>query len=312
MKALEVFLLIIGVGAYVASFVIPEKKGKNEPGKIGEAEIKKIIEEQMPGAREQIKVEAKEQTEEAVGEIERELEKLSNEKIMAVNEYSDTVIEEIQKNHSEVMFLYSMLNDKEQEIKDTLKVINQAKMESQNFFEKTVNIVNKVDQEFDRMDQELKAFEVRANDTLEGVQAQLEEVRKEPVIIQQPIVPLQQNNAEVLNTVVEEKKVAEETLDATHDEEFEKKLIDTLHSIIPDFDLEEESVEIEPEVFTEPQELVERKVKKSHFNFLKSSERSKNEQVKELYMEGLSEVEIAKKLSIGRGEVRLIIGLMER
>ena len=61
MKALEVCLLIIGVGAYAASFMLPEKKEKNEPEKIGEEEIKKIIEQQIPDAREQIKVEAKEQ-----------------------------------------------------------------------------------------------------------------------------------------------------------------------------------------------------------------------------------------------------------
>lgn len=313
MKALEVCLLIIGVGAYAASFMLPEKKEKNEPEKIGEEEIKKIIEQQMPDAREQIKIEAKEQAEEVVEDVERELEKLSNEKIIAVNEYSDTVLQEIEKNHTEVMFLYSMLNDKEQEIKDTLKVINQAKLESQNFFEKTVSIVNKVDQEFERMDQELKAFEVRAKDTLEDVQAQIEEVKKEPVVIPQPVVVPVQTEPETVKEVAENKVIVEESLDAAHDEEFEKKLIDTLHSIIPDFDLEEEkTVDIGPENFEEPQELVERKVKKSHFNFLKGSEKSKNEQVKELYMEGLSEVEIAKKLSIGRGEVRLIIGLMEK
>ena len=145
-----------------------------------------------------------------------------------------------------------------------------------------------------------------------GVQAQIEEVRKEPIVIQQPQVLPVQNEIEKVQVVTENKPVVEDALDA-QDEEFEKKLIDTLHSIIPDFDLEEgKSVDIEPENMEEPQELVERKTKKSHFNFLKGSEKSKNEQVKELYMEGLSEVEIAQKLSIGRGEVRLIIGLMER
>ena len=49
--------------------------------------------------------------------------------------------------------------EKEQDVKDALKVINQAKTESQNFFEKTVSIVDKVDQEFDRIDKELKEFE---------------------------------------------------------------------------------------------------------------------------------------------------------
>jgi archaellum component FlaC len=34
---------------------------------------------------------------------------------MAISEYSDTVMEEINKIHNEIMFLYSMLNDKQSE-----------------------------------------------------------------------------------------------------------------------------------------------------------------------------------------------------
>ena len=46
------------------------------------------------------------------------MERISNEKIMAVNEYSDTVLDAIHKNHEEVMFLYDMLSDKQQSLKN--------------------------------------------------------------------------------------------------------------------------------------------------------------------------------------------------
>ena len=59
-------------------------------------------------------------TEDIAGKAERELEKLSNEKIMSVHDYSNTILEEINKNHNEVMFLYSMLDDKDKEIKNTV------------------------------------------------------------------------------------------------------------------------------------------------------------------------------------------------
>lgn len=297
MNTLEVVLVLIGVGAYAASFVLPERKVKNSP-EFNEEEIKKLIRDQIPAAREEIEIEVKEQAEETVDKIERELEKLSNEKIMAVNEYSDSVMEEIQKNHTEVMFLYDMLNEKEQDVKDALKTINQAKTESQTFFEKTVSIVDKVDQEFDRIDQELKEFQERASDTIEGVQAQIDEVMKEPLVIPEPIVvqaPKEEEDIEKMFVSDEEQEK----------EEFDKGLLDTLHTIIPEF-ISEKEENNEPGVF------VEREPKKQHFNFLKSSEGNKSEQVMELYKEGLSEVEIAQKLSIGRGEVRLIIGLMER
>lgn len=298
MNALEVVLVLIGVGAYAASFVLPERKKSEEQPEMNQEKIKKLIQDQIPVVKGEIEAEAKEQAEETVDKIERELEKLSNEKIMAVNEYSDSVMEEIQKNHTEVMFLYDMLNKKEQDVKDALKTINQAKTESQTFFEKTVSIVDKVDQEFERIDQELKDFQERASDTIGGVQAQIDEVMKEPLVIPEPIVvqaPEEEEDIEKMFGSNEEQKK----------EEFDKGLIDTLHTIIPEF-ISEKEENNEPEVF------VEREPKKQHFNFFKNSEGNKNEQVRELYKEGLSEVEIAQKLSIGRGEVRLIIGLMER
>jgi uncharacterized protein YbjQ (UPF0145 family) len=46
------------------------------------------------------------------------MEKISNEKIMAISEYSDTVLDAMDKTHNEIMFLYSMLNDKHKELTD--------------------------------------------------------------------------------------------------------------------------------------------------------------------------------------------------
>lgn len=69
--------------------------------------------------------------EETAGDLknrtERELEKLSNEKIMAVSEYSEQVMDEINKNHQEVMFLYSMLSDKQKELDGTVDKLNRVK-----------------------------------------------------------------------------------------------------------------------------------------------------------------------------------------
>ncbi|MBQ7925083.1 MAG: hypothetical protein IJ335_02190 [Lachnospiraceae bacterium] len=62
----------------------------------------------------------------AMEKTERSLERLSNEKIMAVNEYSDTVLQEINRNHNEVMFLYDMLNDKHKNLKDTVQEVNKT------------------------------------------------------------------------------------------------------------------------------------------------------------------------------------------
>ncbi len=60
---------------------------------------------------------------------ERMMEKECNEKIMAISEYSDTVVESMNKTHNEIMFLYSMLNDKHAELTDFSAKLNELAKE---------------------------------------------------------------------------------------------------------------------------------------------------------------------------------------
>lgn len=55
--------------------------------------------------------------EEILYNADQSLSTMSNEKMMALGDYAVTVCDEIEKNHKEVMFLYSMLGDKEKELK---------------------------------------------------------------------------------------------------------------------------------------------------------------------------------------------------
>ena len=55
---------------------------------------------------------------------EARLDKISNTKILEMNEYADGVLKEINRNHNEVMFMYDMLNEKDKEIKTTVKDVN--------------------------------------------------------------------------------------------------------------------------------------------------------------------------------------------
>ena len=60
---------------------------------------------------------------------EAQLDKISNTKILELNEYADTVMNEINKNHNETVFLYDMLNEKAKEVKNTVKDVNNVKKE---------------------------------------------------------------------------------------------------------------------------------------------------------------------------------------
>ena len=84
------------------------------------------MEEEMQTVRSQMQDKMYETSEDALEKAERSLERLTNEKIMAVSEYSDTVLQEIHKNHEEAMFLYDMLNNKHANIKDTVSKMDKA------------------------------------------------------------------------------------------------------------------------------------------------------------------------------------------
>ncbi len=122
MTALEVCLVLIGITAIVVSYFISEKVSYE---KLEEAARNLVLSEEskeklINQTKETVKNILEDMTEDIAGKAERELEKLSNEKIMSVHDYSNTILEEINKNHNEVMFLYSMLDDKDKEIKNTV------------------------------------------------------------------------------------------------------------------------------------------------------------------------------------------------
>jgi predicted RNase H-like nuclease (RuvC/YqgF family) len=78
--------------------------------------MKVIVENQLKNADSKVEESIELAVEEKVAAARRSMEKTSNEKIMAINEYSDTVLESMNKTHNEIMFLYSMLNDKHKEL----------------------------------------------------------------------------------------------------------------------------------------------------------------------------------------------------
>ena len=128
MGILEIVLLIAGIIIFTGSFFLPLGGEKNTgiDKKAAKEEIHGLVEEEMNTVRSKMQGKMEETSEDAIEKAERSLERLTNEKIMAVDEYSDTVLQEIHKNHEEVMFLYDMLNSKYANIKDTVSKMDKA------------------------------------------------------------------------------------------------------------------------------------------------------------------------------------------
>ncbi len=144
MEVMEILLLVAGAVVFILSFIIPAKKEDSEEVLgLAKEEIKELVASEMGQIKSQVNDTVDEAIIYAMEKTERSLERLSNEKIMAVSEYSDTVLAEINKNHEEVMFLYDMLNDKHTNLKNTASAVDKTTKEAEAVVKEAVKEVEK-------------------------------------------------------------------------------------------------------------------------------------------------------------------------
>lgn len=168
MGATEIILIVIGVAVFLLGYFIPARKKDldEEVQLISEDEIRKLISAEAEQVKEKIADIVDETVSYSIEKTERAMERLTNEKIMAINEYSDTVLEEINKNHKEVIFLYDMLNDKHDNLMAT---INEASSVSDGVRQTLKDAEVTVHEATDKADDVLRAVDeasARINDVL--------------------------------------------------------------------------------------------------------------------------------------------------
>ena len=128
MTAVEITLIIVGIVFLLVSFLVQEKLSPKDIESItnlSENELKIIVEKQLKNANDQIEDAITDVVEDKTETTQRALDKETNEKIMAIDEYSNTVLESMNKTHNEILFLYSMLNDKHTELTDLATQLQQ-------------------------------------------------------------------------------------------------------------------------------------------------------------------------------------------
>lgn len=135
MGVFQIILLILGVAIFVVSFFLPGGSDRNsEDIKKEEKRIRDKIDEEfklrLSTLSSQVEEIVDEKSEDAIAKTERGLERVTNDKIMSVSEYGQTVLEDIKKSHDEVVFLYSMVNDKQEEIKGSIATLDQVNKEA--------------------------------------------------------------------------------------------------------------------------------------------------------------------------------------
>lgn len=155
MSATEIILIVIGIAIFLLGYLMPARRKDldEEVQLISEDEVRKLVAGEVEHVKDRIADIVDETVNYSIEKAERAMERVTNEKIMAINEYSDTVLEEINKNHKEVVFLYDMLNDKHDNLMST---INEATMAA------------------DEIKQTVRDAELIANDAADKVDAVLQ------------------------------------------------------------------------------------------------------------------------------------------
>lgn len=274
MNITELILLIFGGIVFTVSFFLPSggKKERDGISKADEEEIKEIIGREVEEAKTQISDIVNETITYSMEKTERSMERLTNEKIMAVNEYSDTVLEQINKNHKEAVFLYDMLNDKHENLKSTVS--------------EAVKTASEVKQT-------VKDAEVTAREAKEQA-VEIKEQIPAPVP-EKEFVPIQAPRVEVTDG----------SATAEIEKEPEKPKRKTTRKVKPEASASKEEA-VDPEK-TEKASKVDLSMAAPG----KTGGRNSNERILELHKAGKSNMAIAKELGLGIGEVKLVIDLFE-
>lgn len=279
MTGIEIPLLVIGAVFYVASFFIAEKLGPKELNKIGELsnrEIRKVMERELQKVTADIESRVEEKADEALAASESSLDDQCNAKIRMMGEYADTVIETINKSHNEVMFLYSMLNDKHVELTQFSSKLQEL-----------AGALTKHEQEMSKYIAQKNALE-----EAKAAKAARESKPVAPVREVQAVRPAKPSRGESRGILAEDgldvKEVKEKKESKAKKEAKEKKTkpvapsrLDRVEDSWPDED------------------------------FSDMEEANHNAAILALHKEGKSAMDIARELVLGLGEVQLVIGLYE-
>lgn len=262
MIVIEIIMILIGLGAVIASFCLSNDNKENDGVKA------EIDSEQID---EKIREAVKKTEEEILNKADEKFSQISNDKIMGFNEYSNEIFDKIEKNHEETVFLYNMLTEKEKEIQNLIHSVDTTNADLR---DETAKAYQKVKKQLSDVDSALKQMEVEnvKDDTMKSLKAE-------------EITTLSENGKE---NVFENDEVSMSEKNTVLDEEEAKAI-----------------AEITNEAYishTQDDNIFEENNKSE--NKLNS-----NSEIIALYKKGRNVLEISKMLSIGQGEVKLVIDL---
>lgn len=138
--------MVLGVIVFIIVLLTEKRKRKKLQKEF--EELKKSVRQDAAKADIELRMKQLKETADSIIEemndnAEEKLNKLSNKKIMEFEEFANQTLEKIEINHKEVMFLYDMLNSKEESVKKIIADLQSLKNEVTELLQKDNNIEEK-------------------------------------------------------------------------------------------------------------------------------------------------------------------------
>ncbi len=326
MTALEIILLILGIAFIVIScFIIDRGSSAGEDSGLAPEDSDKLKE-----MGENIKQNINGEAGRIIADAQDKLESLSNDKIIAVGEYSDQVIEKIEADHKEAVFLYQMLCEKEEELKEMTNRMSTLKTECERvLMEEKEDAERKesYEAEMEKLRAELEAEKERAREELENEMAQAREaLEKERELLKVQAVT---GVSEPVSDVIPENEEPEpDPIEDTDTQKEEKKTVaksakssgpakTARSSAKASTGTANKTTAGKASASVSSAKTVRKTdtARKSGWESVKATDTrdtrmlSRNDEIIALYKQNKSVMEISRLLQMGQGEVKLIIDL---
>lgn len=270
----EIVLIVVGFAAIILGYLLPAGKKLDEEDKmLMEREIRELVRREVEDQRENIENMVDDTVDLSLDRTERAMERISNEKLSAIGEYSDTVINDIHKNHDEVMFMYDMLNDKHKNL---------------------TSVVSEVTKKADEAKKVVKEVEEKII-----LPTEPEEPVPVATVEKEPVMELKKITAKVITP---EEAMGLHVVGNTSNDEVEIKPIQEQQpnaKVVPIT----EAVRVEAKSTNPDKNMKE---------LTAADPISQNRQIIEMHKAGKSNMVIARELGLGIGEVKLVIDLSNK
>ncbi|WP_026654773.1 DUF6115 domain-containing protein [Butyrivibrio sp. AE3003] len=279
----EIVLIVVGFAAIILGYLLPAGKELDEEDKmLMEREIRELVRREVEDQRENIENMVDDTVDLSLDRTERAMERISNEKLSAIGEYSDTVINDIHKNHDEVMFMYDMLNDKHKNLTSVVSEVTKKADEAK-------KVVKEVEE---------KIITPAPSDEIIPV-TPVASAAPSAAVEKEPVMELEKITAKVITP---EEAIGLHVVGNTSTDEEEVKPIQDQQpnaKVVPIT----EAVRVEAKSTNPDKNMKE---------LTAADPISQNRQIIEMHKAGKSNMVIARELGLGIGEVKLVIDLSNK